>query len=448
MTEPRWKPSATLLRTGKVLVVGGSPSAQGTVTAELYDPDAGSWSPTGTLSSAHDYHTSTLLPSGKVLVIGNGGPGEIYDPGTGAWSVTSVPPRDAHTATLLDSGQVLIAGGVGPGPSAGTAVYDPQTDTLTPTGSLSRLRIYATAARLPSGRVLLAGGQIVVTSGGLSGWRWVGLTEIYDTESGVWTETATTRLREPFTLTRLLTGRVLAAGGLGRECDVYDEGTGLRLPTGSLIERRERATATLLASGKVLMAGGAGDDGSVNGVILATAELYDPATGLWEPTAPMADARYFHAAARLPAGRVLTMGGIADAPLPEGMISSAELFDEGVGPCALDVTGRVLVIGLAIVPISFTLRRFRWVILVNSGDRPLAGPLTYVMDDLQGAAFVGTPYRTTCFTPAGDPLSLVAVTGDGVLSPGEGALTGLWFVQTQLTPISYVPRVLSGVPLH
>lgn len=270
----------------------------------------------------------------------------------------------------------------------------------------------------------------------------------------MWTATATTRLREPFTLTPLLTGRILAAGaraaisGLGRECDLYDENIAAWIPTGSLGERRSSAPATLLSSGKVLVAGGHGDDGTINGVTLASAELYDPATGLWEPTAPMAAARRQHAAVLLPSGAVLAAGGIADAPVPGGFLLSAESFDDGIGGCAADVSGPLAVIRLPIVPIPFTLLRFQWVILVNTGDRPIAGLLTYVIDDLQGAAFVGTAYRTTCFTPAGDPLNLVAVAGDGVLSPGEGAITGLWFIQTQLTPIAYVPRVLSGVPLR
>ena len=64
-----------------MLVVGGLNDSGGPHTgalssAELYDPATGSWSSTGSLHTARGDHTATLLPNGKVLVVGgfNGGP--------------------------------------------------------------------------------------------------------------------------------------------------------------------------------------------------------------------------------------------------------------------------------------------------------------------------------------------------------------------------------------
>ena len=54
--------TSTLLPNGKVLVVGG-----GTTSAELYDPSTGVWTPTGSLSAARSGPTATLLPGGQVL---------------------------------------------------------------------------------------------------------------------------------------------------------------------------------------------------------------------------------------------------------------------------------------------------------------------------------------------------------------------------------------------
>ena len=62
---------------------------------------------------------------------------------------------------------------------------------------------------------------------------------------------------------------------------------------------RDGHTATLLPSGQVLVVGG----GS------AQAELYDPASGVWTPTASLATPRSYHTATLLPSGEVLVAGG-------------------------------------------------------------------------------------------------------------------------------------------
>ena len=56
-------------------------------SAELYDPATGSWSNTGSLGTARQSHTATLLASGKVLVAGGidsnintSSSAELYDP--------------------------------------------------------------------------------------------------------------------------------------------------------------------------------------------------------------------------------------------------------------------------------------------------------------------------------------------------------------------------------
>jgi WD40 repeat protein len=117
--------SMTLLPNGKVLVAGGYtcfPCVE-INTAELYDPATGSWSYTGNLNTARINHTATLLPNGKVLVVGGFrnvfdrnslNSAELYDPTTGKWSNTGSlnTARDGQTATLLPNGKVLVAGAV------------------------------------------------------------------------------------------------------------------------------------------------------------------------------------------------------------------------------------------------------------------------------------------------------------------------------------------------
>ena len=112
--------TATLLPNGQVLVNGGYNSTGILASAELYDPGTGAWTATGSLNTAREYHTATLLPNGRVLVNGgdNSATGylasaELYDSGTGAWTATGslVTAREYYPATLLPNGRVLVSGG-------------------------------------------------------------------------------------------------------------------------------------------------------------------------------------------------------------------------------------------------------------------------------------------------------------------------------------------------
>src|SRR5947208_935280 len=75
--------------------------------------------------------------------------------------------------------------------------------------------------------------------------------------------------------------------------------------TGSLNTGRFEYTATLLPNGMVLVAGGFDSNNNV----LASAELYDPASGSWTTTGGLNTARADHTATLLPNGMVLVAGG-------------------------------------------------------------------------------------------------------------------------------------------
>ena len=110
--------TTTLLPNGKMLAAGGYNGVNYLSSAELYDPASGTWSATDSLNTARAYHTATLLPNGKVLVAGGydgvnyHSSAELYDPASGTWSATGSlnTARYNHTATLLPNGKVLVAG--------------------------------------------------------------------------------------------------------------------------------------------------------------------------------------------------------------------------------------------------------------------------------------------------------------------------------------------------
>jgi WD40 repeat protein len=298
MHEPRVQFTATLLRDGRVLVVGGcrfSICTSVLAGAELYDPRTGKWTRTGSLHVARWADTATLLPDGRVLVAGgasnciNGNcsailaSAELYDPQTGTWAVTGPMPqaRARHAAALLPDGRVLVAGGAADGAQraggnslAGAEIYDPHSGKWALTGSLHTAAHDRGATLLPDGQVLVEGGQN--DSGGITG------AELYHPRTGTWTVTGSLHISHGYqtggTPTLLPNGQVLVAGNAFdssgtpiADAELYHPATGAWTMAPSTHEARLAPTATLLPNGEVLVAGGAG-----NNSILADAELYHP----------------------------------------------------------------------------------------------------------------------------------------------------------------------------
>jgi len=314
--------TATLLPSGLVLLAGGTGAGGALASAELLDPQQGTFRLTGAMSRARSGQTATLLPNGKVLVAGGTGgtplaSTELYDPATGRFTAgpAMATARQGHSATLLGNGLVLVAGGSGAGELAAAELYDPNAGGFSPTGPMTQPRAEHAAILLANGQVLVAGG----TTAGVP----QATQELYDPATGAF---ACTRpmgaVRAWLDLTPLPDSRVLICGGGGAQAERFDPqlpAPGVFTSTGSMAQKRQYHTATRLPDGRVLVAGG-GPTGAIG------AELYDPSTGTFSPTAgPMSTPRSHHTATLLGDGRVLLAGGTATAT---GLApASAELFD-------------------------------------------------------------------------------------------------------------------------
>lgn len=123
------------------------------------------WGPTGAMNAPHTQQPATLLPNGRVLVVGtltcnpncySGYTSELYDPLSNSWTLSTSPllPRFNHIAELLPDGKVLVAGGYfEPGIVMGNAeLFDPATATWSSTGSLRVPRQFHKSAKLLDGK--------------------------------------------------------------------------------------------------------------------------------------------------------------------------------------------------------------------------------------------------------------------------------------------------------
>jgi N-acetylneuraminic acid mutarotase len=336
---------ATLLRDGRVLVTGGFDSQLGSSReTTLYDPHTGVWSATGSLRDGRHNHTATLLANGTVLVVGGEektsnsdrilASAELFDPATSTWTATGSlhRARQFHTATLLRDGRVLVAGGIDAkyNPVGQAELYDPASGKWTDAGTMGDSHSGHTATLLPDGKVLVAGGGTTTA-------------ELYDPATKTWKATGSLSVvRSGHAATLLKDGRVLVTGGANADApnnpgwataELYDPRTGAWVPAGAMSVPRVFHSATLLPGGSVLVAGGQtkyqGD------VITASVDLYSPATGKWTAIHRMHSPRAGQIAVLLTNNLLLVAGGDTGSG---ATTATAELYNPGAGARLLATT--------------------------------------------------------------------------------------------------------------
>lgn len=330
---------ATILANGKILVAGGTNNGVALTSAELYNPTAATWASTGSMHVARTLAQAVLLSNGSVLVMGGcvndclsatTSSAELYNPSAGTFTATGsmVQARAEFGATLLANGQVLVAGGCTAYDANGclavttkAEIYNPATGTWKATGALRGARHAMTATRLASGKVLVAGGATAAMDA-------INSSEIYDPVAKTWTlGLKMVTARSDYASIMLGTGKVLFTGGENingvsiNKAELYNPSTGTFTATGNMTATREEHTEVLLANGNVLVSGG-NKKTLTTQTPLASAELYNPATGTWTATGSMSNARSGHTSTVLHNGNVVNAGG-SDA---FNELNSAELY--------------------------------------------------------------------------------------------------------------------------
>ena len=342
LNTARYDHTATLLPSGEVLVVGGigvNGNYTSLASAELYDPKKGKWTTTGSMTAGRTAFTATLLPNGEVLVVGGSdyqircyATAELYNPSTGQWTPTGTmsQARCLHSATLLPNGEVLVSGGVNSiydysRPTVSSAeIYNPNTGTWAPTGSLNASRASAATLLLENGQVLAAGGYS--NTGNNSPNTYLTSAELYDSSTGTWSLTTSMSPGAglPTTPVLLSDGDMLIAN----DAQFYIPNTASWASTGALPTVAFPPTkATILGNGNALGTGCQCKSSkyyNCHAVPTATAYLYSFSGNTWSQTGSMSFPRFSQTMTLLPSGEVLVVGGyygIYRTPL-----SSAELY--------------------------------------------------------------------------------------------------------------------------
>ena len=350
--------TATLLNNGEVLVAGGDASAVVLSSAELYNPSAGTFSYTGSMKTARTFHGAALLSNGDVLIAGGESSlspatclssAELYNPSNGTFTYTGslTTAMCGTTATMLQDGKVLVSDG------ATAELYDPSTGAFSVTGSLQVSRGGASVTLLGNGKVLFAGG--VNASGSCPSYlpdcNTLESAELYDPSTGTFTLTGSMQVsRFDHTATLMSNGEVLIAGGAyiytvpnppgppefytseRNEAELYNPATGTFTITQYMNVARAYHVAALLPSGKVMIAAGSGT---------RTAEIYDPSSGTFTLSAAgLNDERDSGAqAVLLDSGLVLVLGGYwSYGTTKPHAWNTAEIFDATVPSWTFSVT--------------------------------------------------------------------------------------------------------------
>jgi len=353
-------------------------------SAEIYDPQTGSFSLTGSLNTARYNAAAIQLANGQILVVGGSNEyyalnaAELYNPSSGSFTTTAnglETARSSPDITLLNNALVLVSGGstcqTPTCPTNTAELYDPTANTFQYTsGNMNVSRVNHAAVLLTNGQVLLAGGtnQCYGASSCISD----ATTEVYDPTAGTFSLTqGLAAARSGHTGTLVSNGSALLAGGIAdgttlssvefyqpasltppglvsiavapANSSIFVAGIQQFVATGTF---SDGSTSTLQSatwgssSPTVAIINNAADDsgfafgvglgsttitatvGTVSGSATLTVQPPVQSSGFTTTTGQMGTSLYAQTATRLTTGQVLIAGGMS----PSGVVNNAQLY--------------------------------------------------------------------------------------------------------------------------
>lgn len=257
------------LHSGLFLVTGGTDLDGDEGSSEIYDSASGLFTRAATLTHNRSGHTSTFIPSPPgVLIAGGKGRGtspvpflELYDPSRGSFSLgPSATLAPGHTATMLPNGKVLLVGHLTENGAwrPWAAVYDHARRTLSCTSGQPGV------AREGHQALLLVNPSKVLLLGGNNGKGPCADAEWYDPVSDSFQRCPEPMLvpREDFGLALMSNGEVLIVGGshdgasASASAERFEPRSQTFAPTENLAQPRRHPSVISLPSGHTLVLGG------------------------------------------------------------------------------------------------------------------------------------------------------------------------------------------------
>ena len=319
---------------------------------KLPDDELPLWQPTGDMTTPRIGHTATLLPTGRVLVIGGYdsvrdparglASAELYDPRTSTWTATGYLAewwgRPPHTAVLLTDGRVLVVWHDGVIQTPRPEIYDPATNTWILTGPRDNVRgVVLPVVPLPDGRALAAG---------------MGIEQLYDPATNAWRLPGGAHITRAFWRWLVLLANDTAlmigtSGNAARVAELYTPGTDAWTEAGRPATIEGVSIAAPLADGTLLLAG---DTPSTHRPLV---QRYHPTTTSWVPTAGPLTLQSISSLTVLPGGGVLALGYANEQLTAERYDADRDTWTAAGSPRAVRIVtnsvlradGAVLVVG-------------------------------------------------------------------------------------------------------